>query len=66
METRFAMDDDPIRRPPVHEVGMVLDALSVDELEERIGALQTEIERLKAAIAAKTQSRSAADAVFKF
>lgn len=57
-------DDTPIRKP-VHEVGMMLDALSVDELEERIALLNVEIERLKAAITHKKASRNAADSVFR-
>lgn len=60
------MDEDEVRHTPVHEVGMVLDTLSVDELEHRIAILRGEIARIEAAIAAKTASRSAADAVFKF
>lgn len=59
------MDDDLVKKTPAHEVGMVLDALSVDELHERIDLLKAEISRLEQAIADKTQSRSAADAVFK-
>jgi uncharacterized small protein (DUF1192 family) len=57
-------DDKPIRKP-AHEVGMRLDTLSVDELEERIVILTDEIARLQAAIAAKKASRNAADSVFK-
>ena len=53
-------------KKPVHEVGMVLDTLSVDELEERILLLESEIVRLKQAIVHKKSSRSAADSVFKF
>lgn len=60
------MDDDHIAKKPVHEVGMALDALSIDELHARIGLLREEIVRLESAISAKTESRSAADAVFKF
>ena len=59
------IDDEPVKKP-VHEVGMVLDTLSVDELEERIILLESEIERLRLAIAHKKDSRSAADSVFKF
>jgi len=58
-------DDKPVKKP-THEVGMVLDTLSVDELEERIELLTAEIERLKSAISAKKASRNAADSVFKF
>lgn len=58
-------DDEP-RKKPVHEVGMVLDTLSVNELEERIELLEGEIERLKIAIIRKKDSKTAADSVFKF
>ncbi len=58
--------DEEIRKPKsVHEVGMVLDTLSVSELEARIGQLEAEIERLRAAISARDNTRKAADAVFK-
>lgn len=60
------MDEDERKRPTTHEVGMVLDALSVEELEDRIGLLEAEIARLRAAIAAKGSSRKAAEAAFKF
>lgn len=59
------MDDDIVRKKPVHEVGMVLDALSIDELHERIALLREEIARIKGAIESKTEGRAAADAVFK-
>ena len=58
-------DDDIIRKPKLHEVGMLLDAMSVDELTMRIELLQTEIARLKAAIEARHKVRSAADSLFK-
>lgn len=45
---------------------MVLDTLSVSELEQRIALLEGEILRLKAAIDARGSTRKAADAVFKF
>jgi uncharacterized small protein (DUF1192 family) len=65
-EEQDEMDEEK-RKPPVsHEIGMGLDALSVAELEERIGVLESEIERLRAAIAAKGDSRKAAEAAFKF
>jgi uncharacterized small protein (DUF1192 family) len=60
------MDDDVIRKPKAHEVGMMLDALSVEELEARIGLLEGEIARLRAAIEARGQTRKAAESVFKF
>ena len=58
-------DENEPRKVPAFEMSMNLDAMSVDELHEHIGALESEIERLRAAIAAKTDSRFAADAVFK-
>lgn len=42
-----------------------LDAFSVGELEERIAALQAEIQRAQGQIAHKQQGRAAADALFK-
>jgi uncharacterized small protein (DUF1192 family) len=60
------MDEDTIRKPMGHEVGMVLDAMSVEELEERIALLQEEIARLRTAIEARNNTRNAADALFKF
>lgn len=60
------MEEEDRKRPVQHEVGMVLDALSVEELEDRITLLEGEIERLRKAIAAKGSSRQAAEAAFKF
>ena len=60
------MDEDAIRTPKGHEVGMVLDAMSVEELQDRITLLEGEIERLRAAIAARNKTRDDADALFKF
>jgi uncharacterized small protein (DUF1192 family) len=62
-------DEDPFGAPPkkavTHELGQNLDSLSVDELDERIGLLEQEIERLKVARKAKEASKAAADAFFK-
>ena len=63
-------DDDPFGAPrpkkiASHEIGQVLDALSVHELDERIALLKAEIERLEAARGAKEASKRAADAFFK-
>jgi len=58
-------DDDKPRKPSTHEVGMALDALSVEELEARIALLEGEIARLKAAIEARGKTRSEAEAFFK-
>ncbi len=43
-----------------------LDLYSVEELRERIDALQAEIARDQAAIDAKSAKKSAADALFRF
>lgn len=60
------MDEEDRKRPKSHDVGMALDALSVEELDDRIALLETEINRLRAAIDAKGDSRKAAEAAFKF
>lgn len=56
-------------RPPGaeagHQLGQDLSTLSEVELEERIAALQAEIERLRSALAVKRSSRAAADAFFR-
>ena len=59
-------DDDLPKKPNAHELGMLLDAMSIDELNERIGLLEGEIARLRAAIEAKQKSKNAAASVFKF
>ena len=57
----------PLPRPAIsrHEIGQLLEVLSVSELRERVDALQAEIARLERQIAAKEASRQAADAFFK-
>lgn len=60
------MEDEAIPTPKTHQVGMVLDALSVNELQERITALQAEIQRLQKAIEMRDATRKAAASVFKF
>ncbi len=57
-------EDRPVRKP-AHELGEDLSLLSVHELDERIGRLQAEIERLRAAREAKEASKRAADSFFK-
>jgi uncharacterized small protein (DUF1192 family) len=67
METGPMEDAEQSRKKPLsHEVGMVLDALSVSELEQRIALLEAEIARLKAAIDARGATKRAAEAAFKF
>ena len=43
-----------------------LDLYAVEELQERIAALEAEIARSRAAIEGKSSQRSAADALFNF
>jgi uncharacterized small protein (DUF1192 family) len=40
-------DERPRPKPPAHEMGQDLSALSIVELDERVEILQREIERLK-------------------
>ena len=42
-----------------------LDVMSIDELSEYIGELETEIERIRVAVIRKEEQKLAADAVFK-
>jgi len=58
--------DDEVKKPKGHEVGMPIDTMSVEELEERIGMLKAEIARLEQAIAAREKVRNEADSLFKF
>ena len=60
------MDDEAIKKPKAHEVGMIIDAMSVEELTDRIGLLEGEIARLRKAIEARGATRAAAESVFKF
>lgn len=60
------MEEEDRKKPVSHEVGAVLDALSVSELEQRIVLLETEIQRLRAAIDARGATKRAAEAAFKF
>ena len=58
-------DEDNRKRARAHELGMPLDALSVEELQARITALEEEIVRLRGAIDARDNTRRAAEAAFK-
>ena len=60
------MDEDAITKPKSHEVGMAIETMSIEELNERIGLLETEIMRLRAAIEARGATRQAAESIFKF
>ena len=57
------LDDLPQKKPDL-VIGENLDAISVTELEQRIQTLESEIYRIRAEIAKKQASRSAADAFF--
>jgi uncharacterized small protein (DUF1192 family) len=59
------MFDDEVRKPKAHEVGMNIDAMSVDELGDRIAMLEAEIARLKGAIAARNKHKNEAASIFK-
>jgi len=60
------MFDDEVRKVPKgHEVGMPIDSMSVDELQERIAMLRAEILRLETAVSARQQTRAVADSIFK-
>ena len=58
-------DEDAPKKKRTHEVGMPIDTMSVDELEERIGLLEGEIERLREAIAARKMTKDQANSLFK-
>lgn len=58
-------DDEPKKKPKVHEIGQDLALLSVGELGERVVALKSEIDRLEAEIKAKSQTKTAAEALFR-
>ncbi len=57
--------EDLPKKPQGIVIGEALDLLSVAELEQRVVALESEMARVKAAIAAKQASKSAADAFFR-
>ena len=58
-------DDDKPRKKISHEIGQDLSLLSVEELAERIALMNSEIERLRAAMTRKRASRDAANSFFK-
>ena len=60
----FPEDDRP-KPKSVHEIGQDLSMLSLAEIDERIAALKSEIDRLIETRARKDASRSAADAFFR-
>ena len=58
-------DDEAEKQPRTHQVGMPIDTMSVDELNERIAMLEAEIERLRQAIAVRNNTRQAAESLFR-
>ena len=58
------LEDLPKKKPDM-VIGENLELLSVAELEQRVQALESEIVRVKAAIASKRASKTAADAFFR-
>ena len=58
-------DDDKPRKIISHDIGQDLALLSVEELAERIALMNSEIERLRAAMTRKRASRDAANSFFK-
>jgi uncharacterized small protein (DUF1192 family) len=59
-------DEESVRKKPApHVIGEELAALSIAELEERIGLLREEIVRLEASIAEKKRSAQTASSFFK-
>jgi uncharacterized small protein (DUF1192 family) len=58
-------DDDKPRKKVSHEIGQDLSLLSVEELSGRIALMQSEIERLQAAVTKKQASKEAANSFFK-
>jgi uncharacterized small protein (DUF1192 family) len=57
-------DIRPVKKPEI-TIGEDLSLLSVAELEHRIEALESEITRIREALAAKQSSKTAADAFFR-
>jgi uncharacterized small protein (DUF1192 family) len=58
-------DEDRPAKKVAHEIGQELALLSVEELNDRIALLKTEISRLEGALASKRASRDAASKFFK-
>lgn len=59
------MDEEEPKRKPAYQVGQDISLMSVDELRETIEALGQEVARLEREVAAKSDSRNAAEAFFK-
>ena len=57
-------DPRPVKKPDI-AIGESLDLHSVAELEHRISILESEIVRIREALAGKKSSKAAADAFFR-
>ncbi|MCX7349799.1 MAG: DUF1192 domain-containing protein [Alphaproteobacteria bacterium] len=57
--------EDLPKKPAGVMLGENLDLLSVAELEQRVSQLESEIQRVRAAIQSKQASKNAADAFFR-
>lgn len=58
-------DDLPTKKPTVHQIGQEMADVSIHEIEERIGLLKQEIERLDTILLRKRAAKDAASGVFK-
>lgn len=61
--------DDPKEKPDLTLAKIAkqdLSTLSLDDLRERIGNMKTEIQRCEALIGSKSDTRAAAEKLFKF
>ena len=58
-------DEPPKKKKAAHELGEDLATLSLAELDERIGLLKIEIERIESAIRQKRASADVAASFFK-
>jgi uncharacterized small protein (DUF1192 family) len=58
-------DDDRPKKKISHEIGQDLSLLSVEELTERIALMNSEIDRLQAAMTRKRASKDVANNFFK-
>ncbi len=59
------LDERPLKRKAMHEIGQDLSSISIDELAERTEILKAEMERIEAEIARKRAVKSAASDIFK-
>ena len=58
-------EDEAAKPKRAHEIGQDLSLLSVDELNERIGQLKSEIARLEGELSSKGTTKLAAEALFR-